>query len=60
VLAGGRLFLGNTSGRALLLDPATGETTGTLSLPGALTLAPIVAGGTMYMVTDSGTLLALR
>ena len=60
VLAGGRLFLGNTSGNAVLLDPATGETTGTLSLPGALTIAPVVAGGTMFMVTDNGTLLALR
>jgi outer membrane protein assembly factor BamB len=60
ILAGGRLFLGNTSGSAVLLDPATGETTGTMSLPGALTIAPVVAGGTMYMVTDNATLLALR
>jgi outer membrane protein assembly factor BamB len=60
ILAGGRLFLGNTSGNAVLLDPATGETAGTMSLPGALTIAPVVAGGTMYMVTDNATLLALR
>ena len=31
-----------------------------MSLPGALTIAPVVAGGTMYMVTDNATLLALR
>ena len=60
ILAGGQLFLGNTSGNAVLLDPATGATTGTMSLPGALTIAPVVAGGTMYMVTDNATLLALR
>jgi outer membrane protein assembly factor BamB len=60
ILAGGQLFLGNTTGSAVLLDPATGATTGTMSLPGALTIAPVVAGGTMYMVTDNATLLALR
>jgi hypothetical protein len=31
-----------------------------MSLPGALSLAPIVAGGTMYMVTDNATLAAFR
>ena len=35
-----------------VVDPATGETAGTMSLPGALTIAPVVAGGTIYMVTD--------
>ncbi|MCC6718629.1 MAG: PQQ-binding-like beta-propeller repeat protein [Acetobacteraceae bacterium] len=60
VLAGGRLFLGNSLGTAVLLDPANGAVAGTFPLPGALTLAPVVAGGTMYMVTDNATLLALR
>ena len=60
VLAGGRLFIGNSTGTAVLLDPANGAVTGTMSLPGALSLAPIVAGGTMFMVTDNATLLALR
>ena len=44
----------------MLLDPTNGAIAGTLALPGALSLAPIVAGGTMYMVTDNATLLALR
>ena len=43
-----------------LLDPSNGAVTGTISLPGPLSLAPIVAGGTMFMVTDNATLLALR
>jgi len=60
VLAGGRLFLGNSTGNAVLLDPANGAIAGTLALPGALSLAPVVAGGTMFMVTDNATLLALR
>jgi len=60
ILAGGRLFLGNSTGRAVLVDPVTGQVESTFSLPGALSLAPIVAGGTMYMVTDNATLVALR
>jgi outer membrane protein assembly factor BamB len=60
ILAGGRLFLGNSTGRAVLVDPATGQVESNFSLPGALSLAPIVAGGTMYMVTDNATLVALR
>ena len=60
VLAGGRLFIGNSTGNAVLLDPSNGAVAGTMSLPGALSLAPIVAGGTMFMVTDNATLLALR
>lgn len=60
VLAGGRLFLGNSTGNAVLVDPSNGAIASTISLPGGLSLAPIVAGGTMYMVTDNATLLALR
>jgi len=60
ILAGGRLFLGNSAGRAVLVDPVTGEVETTFTLPGALSLAPIVAGGTMYMVTDNATLVAMR
>jgi outer membrane protein assembly factor BamB len=60
VLAGGRLFIGNSLGNAVLVDPANGAIVGNMSLPGALSLAPVVAGGTMYMVTDNATLLALR
>ena len=54
------LFIGNSTGNAVLLDPSNGAVAGTISLPGALSLAPIVAGGTMFMVTDNATLLALR
>lgn len=60
VLAGGRLVLTNSQGRAVLLDPANGSVAGGFSLPSAASLAPVVAGGTMYMVTDNATLLALR
>ncbi len=60
VLAGGRLVLASSTGRGTLLDPTTGEVAGSFNVPGPVSLAPIVAGGTMYFVADNGTLLALR
>jgi outer membrane protein assembly factor BamB len=60
VLAGGRLLVTGSHRRAALLDPVTGAVTGTFGMPSAASLAPVVAGGTMYIVTDNGTLLALR
>ena len=60
MLAGGRLLVASSTGEAVLLDPADGAVTGKLNLPSATSIAPVVAGGTMYLVTDNATLLALR
>jgi outer membrane protein assembly factor BamB len=59
-LAGDRLILGNSEGRAAAVSPYTGEVLGTQRLPGAVSLPPVVAGGTVFMVTDDATLVALR
>jgi len=60
ILAGGRLFVPNSTGNAVLLDPSNGAEIGTVGLPGNASLGPIVAGGTMFMVTDNATLVAFR
>lgn len=60
VLAGGRLVLTSSTRAGVFVDPVSGAVTGNFDLPGAVSLAPIVAGGTMYLVTDNATLLALR
>jgi outer membrane protein assembly factor BamB len=61
VLAGGRLIAIRSDGSAVSFDPETGEETGTaLSLPGKINLPPVVAGGTLYVLTDDGTLAAYR
>lgn len=59
-LAGGQLIMANSLGVAQFASPLTGELLGTLRLPGPVSLGPVVAGGTVFMVTDRATLVALR
>jgi outer membrane protein assembly factor BamB len=60
VLAGDRLIVAGTNSQALAISPYTGEILGKQELPGPASLAPVVAGGTVYVVTDDASLLALR
>jgi outer membrane protein assembly factor BamB len=60
VLAGDRLILAGSTGEAVSLSPYTGEILGRLSLPGPVSLPPIVADGTLYILTNNGELLAHR
>ena len=59
-LAGDRLIMVGTHGEALAVSPYTGEIIGKQSLPGAASLGAIVAAGTVYLITDNGSLTALR
>lgn len=59
-LAGDRLIVANSQGSAQSVSPYTGEVLGTLRLPGAVAVGPVVAGGMVYLVTDGATLVALR
>lgn len=60
VLAGGRLFLTGTGGRVAEIAPDTGKLLTQWTAGRNLTLPPIVAGGTLYLLADDGTLLAYR
>jgi outer membrane protein assembly factor BamB len=60
VLAGGRLLLGSSNGLLVAVNPSTGEIAGQQNLSGPVATAPSVAGGTVYVVTDDATLVALR
>jgi outer membrane protein assembly factor BamB len=60
LLAGDRLIVAGTSQEALAVSPYTGEILGRQELSGAASLAPVVAGGTVFVVSDDGRLLALR
>lgn len=60
VLAGDRLIVVGTSGEALSLSPYTGDILGAIDLPSGAHLPPIVAGGTLYILADDATLVALR
>ncbi len=60
VLAGDRLVLAGSTGEVASMSPYTGELLGRTELGGPVSLPPIVAGGTVYFLTDSGQLLAYR
>jgi outer membrane protein assembly factor BamB len=60
VLAGGRLWLANTRSELVAVDPETGDVLSSQPLPGPVAIQPAVAGGTMYVLTDGGELVALR
>lgn len=60
VLAGGKLVVAGSDERAYSIDPADGKLLGQVDLPGAAAVTPIAASGTMFIVTDDGTLQAYR
>ncbi|MEM8916071.1 MAG: PQQ-binding-like beta-propeller repeat protein [Pseudomonadota bacterium] len=60
VLAGGRLIIVSSRGEAIQFSPVTGEEVGRLSLPSGSTIPPIVADGTLYVLSDNATLSAYR
>lgn len=59
LLAGGRLIVASGDGVLRSFDPATGRPLGQVPLPGAATAQPAIAGGVLYVITDSGVLVAL-
>ena len=60
VLAGDRLVLAGSNGKALSVSPYTGQVLGEQGLSGPAAVTPAIAGGTLYIVTDNGTLTAYR
>lgn len=60
LLVSDRLVVAGTNKQALAISPYTGEVLGGQPLSGAASLAPMVSGGTVFVVSDDGRLLALR
>lgn len=60
VLAGDRLIIGNNQGELWSVSPYTGLGLGRIDLRSGLSVAPIVADGTLYVQTDDGRLHAMR
>ena len=60
VLAGDRLLLGSSTGNVVALSPYTGNVLGTFRVSGGVAVPPVVADGTLYIVTDNATIYALR
>ena len=60
VLAGDRLLVASTDERMLAISPYTGDLIGTMELSDKAALQPVVADGTVYIVTEDARLTALR
>jgi len=60
ILASNRLILVSTLGDAVALDPKTGATQRALRLGEPALIGPIAVGGMIYVVTETGQLVAIR
>ncbi len=60
VLAGGRLFTANTNGEVGSINPADGTFTLLFDVKEKVSLPPIVADNTLYILDDGGTITAYR
>ncbi len=60
MLASDRLLIGGSTGELLSLSPYSGEVIGKLDIRAPMRLAPVVANRIVYVLTDSGRLVALR
>ena len=59
-LAGDRLIAVGSNSEAWAVSPYTGLPLGKIELSSPIFLPPIVAGGTLYLLADDGTLSAMR
>lgn len=60
ILVGDRLLLVGSNDQAITMSPYNGEILGRQELPGPEVIAPIAAGGTVFMLTENAQLLAYR
>ncbi len=60
IMVGGNLFLASSDGKALLVSPVDGAVKRQIELGDAVFVPPIAANGTVYLVNNGGTLIALR
>jgi outer membrane protein assembly factor BamB len=60
VLAGNRLILTGSNGAVIQLDPATGSFQSQFSAGSGISLSPVVANSTLYILDDQARLHAYR
>ena len=60
VLAGGRLWLGNSRGEIVSADVGDGKLHAFDHVGSSISLAPVVAGGVLYYLDDGGKITAFR
>lgn len=60
VLASDRLLLAGSHGRVLAVSPYRGDVIGQITLDDGVSVPPVVAQGTMYLLTTDADLIAFR
>lgn len=60
VLVGDRLLVASSAGLVYAISPYTGELLGHIEVGDAVYVSPVVAGGTVYILSNDGTLHAYR
>ena len=60
LLAGGKLFVASSDDTLRVFDPVSGTLIGTAPIAGGAASAPVVANGTLYVVSREGVLHAYR
>jgi outer membrane protein assembly factor BamB len=60
VLVSDRLILVSSSGKAVSLSPYSGALMGRVDIPDGTYIAPVVANGTLYVLTNDAQLVAMR
>lgn len=60
VLVSNRLIMVSSDGYAESISPYTGEMLGRMEIPSGAYIAPVVANGTLYVLTNDAELVALR
>ena len=60
ILAGNRLIVASTEGDVVAISPAEGASQTLFELDDGVSLPPIVAGGMLYILDDSGQISAYR
>ncbi|MBI3676731.1 MAG: PQQ-binding-like beta-propeller repeat protein [Proteobacteria bacterium] len=60
ILVSDRLILVSSNGYAVSVSPYTGELMGRVEIPDGTYIPPVVANGTLYLLTNSAELVAMR
>jgi len=60
LLVSDRLILVSSNGKAVSLSPYTGDLLGRVDIPDGTYIPPVVANGTLYLLTNSAQLVAMR
>ena len=60
ILVSDRLVITGSHGVALSISPYTGEPLGRVKLPDKISIPPVVAGESLYFLTDEAELIAYR